>query len=308
MRRIIITGASGPLGVMLIKECIKRNIEVLAVVRPESARIKNIPENSLVRIVECDISNLTKLEQKIEGRYDTFYHLGWTHTGDEGRSSVFLQEKNIQYTLDAAKMAVTCGCSSFIGAGSQAEYGLHNSPINEDTAQNPVTLYGICKLAAGRLVMEYCRQQGIRCNWVRIFTVYGPFENEYILMSYLIRALLKKEKPILTPSRQIWDFLYCEDAVRALLLVGENAKKSSFYCLGSGSADLLVRYIEKVRDCIDPALELGIGEKEYGINQIMHLEADITRIKDEVGFQPEYTFEEGIKKTITWYRQNMQDK
>ncbi|MEG0961761.1 MAG: NAD(P)-dependent oxidoreductase [Lachnospiraceae bacterium] len=302
MNKIIVTGASGPVGVMLIREAIKNKIEVLAIVRPNTTKRMDIPVNPLVRIIECDIENILKLQYEITEKYDVFYHLAWTNTGDEGRNNPFLQAENIQYTLKAAQLAVTLGCKVFVGAGSQAEYGLHHKAIKESTQTNPVTLYGISKLAAGQLVMEYCKNQGIRCNWVRIFTIYGPYENGYILMSYVIQSFLKQEKPILTPCEQIWDFLYCEDAVRALLIIGECAPTSKVYCLGSGKCDLLKNDITKIRDMINPKLEIGFGEKPYGEKQIMHLEADISELTRDTGFQTKYSFEEGIEKTIQWYQ------
>jgi nucleoside-diphosphate-sugar epimerase len=302
MKKAIITGASGPLGIMLIHECIRNNIEVLAVIRPASPKKKNIPQSPLVEIAECDLQNILNLPQYTKKTYDICFHLAWAHVGHGDRNDPHIQAENILYTLKTAECAKQLGCRVFVGAGSQAEYGICEEIINEDTPANPVTMYGTAKLAAGRLVLEYCEQNGMRGNWVRIFAVYGPYENDYIFTSYLITTLLKGEKPILTPCGQIWDYLYCEDAARALLMVGEKAGGSGVYCLGSGEGRRLAELVTVTRDQINPALPLGIGEREYGQNQIMRLEADISKIQKELGFAPEYTFEQGIGKTIEWYR------
>ena len=100
IREVIITGASGPLGVMLIRECIKNNIGVLAIIRPGSSNRKNIPMHKLVRIVECEITNIDKIA--VKGKYEVCFHLAWTHTGDRGRNDPFLQEENILATLKTA--------------------------------------------------------------------------------------------------------------------------------------------------------------------------------------------------------------
>lgn len=300
-KRAIITGASGPLGIVLIKECIKAGIEVLAVVRPDSEKKKDIPEHSLIQIAELDISQIEQLPVQGYGKFDLCFHLAWTHTGDKGRDDPLLQSQNIQNTLKTAWSAKEMGCQVFIGAGSQAEYGIVNKKADESTPTNPQTWYGRTKLAAGQLVLEYCKQLDMRCNWVRIFAVYGPYENEYILTSYVIRTLLRGEKPILTPCEQEWDYLYCEDAARALLQIGERASESGVYCLGSGRALRLKECLSAIRDMINPELPLGIGQKNYGEKQIMHLEADIAKLQKDVGFQPQISFEEGINKTIQWY-------
>ncbi len=300
-KRAIITGASGPLGIVLIEECIKAGIEVLGVVRPGSDKKKDIPKHSLIQITELDISQIERLPQQGYGQFDLCFHLAWTHTGDKGRDDPLLQSQNIQNTLKTAQAAKEMGCQVFVGAGSQAEYGIVNKKADESTPVNPQTCYGITKLAAGQLVLEYCRQIGMRCNWVRIFAVYGPYENDYILISYAIQTLLRGEKPILTPCEQEWDYLYCEDAARALLQIGVEALESGVYCLGSGQTVKLNECLAAIRDEINPELPLGIGEKEYGKNQIMHLEADISKLQKDIGFQPQTSFKEGIRKTIQWY-------
>lgn len=299
IEHVIITGASGPLGSMLVRECLSHHVSVLAVIRPNSKNRENLPKHPLLSIKECDIMEIDQLE--VKPHYDVCFHLAWSHTGDGGRDNPMLQYQNIEATLKTAEWAKKMGCSIFIGSGSQAEYGLINRKVDETTPERPVTMYGVCKLAAGKLTMEYCKQQGMRCNWVRIFGVYGPYENDYIFTSYLIRTLLAGKEPLLTPSEQIWDYLYCEDAVHALWLIAEKARESGVYCLGSGDVKTVQEYACIIRDQINPSQKIGFGKKPYAPNQIMHLEADITKLKTDVAFKPHYSFQEGIQKTIDWY-------
>ena len=302
LKRIMVTGASGPLGVMLIRECIDRGIRVLAFVRPRSKKIIDIPTHELVRVVEWELNDMDKFQPRNCESLDACFHFGWGHTGDPGRDDPVLQEQNSSATLKTAFLAKRLGCKVFVGAGSQAEYGMIDHRIDENTPANPVTMYGIAKLAAGKLVMEYCRQNDMLCYWIRIFSVYGPYENQYIFISYVIRTLLNHEKPVLTRCEQIWDFLYCKDAINAFLAVAERGRHTGVYCLGSGDAKRLSEYVEMIRDAIDPSLSIGIGEKSYSSGQIMHLEADISKLKGEIGFSPRYSFADGIRETIKWYR------
>lgn len=302
IQRVVITGASGPLGVMMTKGCIERNIEVIAITRYGSAKLNDIPRHPLVTICEIDITNIDEIDVDSYGPADAFFHFAWMHTSDGNRDNPILQARNIDATLKAAECAKKMGCKAFIATGSQAEYGLLNCIANEDSPTDPITMYGITKLAAGKLVMEQCRRLNIRCNWIRIFSVFGPYENDYVFTSYIIRTLLHGEEPALTPCEQVWDYLYCKDAIKAMLLVAEKAPSSGVYCLGSGDARPLSEYVKTIRDCIDNNLTLGIGKKEYSPNQIMYLEADISKLRNDVGFVPEYTFEEGIKETVEWYK------
>ena len=65
-----------------------------------------------------------------------------------------------------------------------------------------------------------------------------------------------------------------------------------------GKTRTLREYIEAVRDIIDPSAQIGFGEIDYYPNQVMHLEGDITNLREDTGFEPEFSFEEGIRETI----------
>lgn len=96
----------------------------------------------------------------------------------------------------------------------------------------------------------------------------------------------------------MWDYLYSKDAARALCLLGEKGRDGKIYCIGSGQARPLREYMEMLRNAIDPALPLGIGEIPYGEKQVMYLCADISDLTEDTGFTPEVGFEEGIRETI----------
>ena len=67
---------------------------------------------------------------------------------------------------------------------------------------------------------------------------------------------------------------------------------------------MLKDYIYAIRDAVDPSIDIGIGEIDYYPNQVMHLEADISNLTEDTGFAPKYSFEEGIKETVEWAKEN----
>jgi UDP-glucose 4-epimerase len=302
MERIVISGASSMLGIALINECIEKDIEVLAIVRENSIKTNNIPKSKIVTILECDLENLNSLEIENMLEYNIFYHLAWAKTSNSSRDNISAHIHNIQYTIDAVELASKLGCKTFIGAGSQAEYGIVDHTISPGTSCNPENAYGIAKYAAGKLSKVACSNIGIRHIWARIFSVYGPNNNNETMVMYIIGELLAGRKPTLTKCEQLWDYLYCDDAARALYLLGEKGKRDKIYCIGSGEGKLLLQYVEIIRDLIDPKLPLGIGEKEYIGNQVVKLLADITDLKKDTGFTPRISFEKGIMNTIEWVK------
>lgn len=302
MKRVIITGPTGTIGIALIKKCIYHGVEVYAFCRKNSERIKKIPIHDLIHIVECSLSELKYFEEKKIPSCDVFYHLGWEATIGIGRENLPLQLMNVQYTLDAVNLAERLGCKRFIGAGSQAEYGRHSESLHAKTPTFPENGYGMAKLCAGQMSRAACEKMGIDHIWARILSVYGPYDGSGTMVYSTIKKLLCNEQPLFTPCKQVWDYLYCSDAANALFLLGKKGIGNKIYCIGSGKSKPLIEYIETIRKAIDPTAELGIGALPYGKKQIMHLCADIQELTIDTGFFPNVSFEEGIQETIAWVK------
>lgn len=290
------------IGAALIKECIKKGIEVYAVIRASSGKKMRLPESEKLHMVDCSLEELEALPQKITEKCDTFYHIAWGNTGENRNSSTELQSRNIAYTLAAVKAAYALGCRRFIGAGSQAEYGpMDVDKISPDSPVNPTTPYGAAKLASGQLARMLCKELGMECIWPRIFSVYGIYEKETTMVASGLRKMIAGEKTSFTPALQRWDYLFSADAGRAYYLIGEKGKDGAVYCVGSGKAALLKDYIEIMAE-LTGAEETGIGARPYPEGAVMNLCADISSLTADTGFVPEYTFREGIRETITWLK------
>ena len=304
MKKVIITGPTGAVGVSLIQELIAHNIEVTAICRPASKRLGSIPKHPLVRIVECGVDQLLTLKDQLDHDYDAFYHFAWDGTYGDSRQDLYRQANNILYTLDAVHLAHAAGCSVFVGAGSQSEFGHVEGVLHPDMPCAPDNGYGIAKLDAGRMSRLECRKLGIRHEWCRIVSLYGPFDGQYTMVMSGIYKMLRGERPQYTKGDQVWDYIYSKDAARAFRLVAEKGKDGSIYCFGTGKPRLLKDYILAIRDAVNPELEVGLGELPYYPNQVMHLEADISNLTEDTGFVPQYSFEEGIQETVEWARSN----
>lgn len=296
MRNYLITGATGMIGSSIVEQIIKNNDKCTCLIRKDSGRFENIPKSDNVKIIRCDIDEYNQLN--LDSKYDVFIHLAWLKPFGNDRDNVELQLKNVQYSLDAVRLAKRCGCTVFIGAGSQAEYGVQTVPLTPDLPVNPESGYGIAKYTAGKLSKMLCQQLGIRFNWMRILSVYGKKDNSYTLISYVINELKAGRSPELTKCEQIWDYIHCDDAARAFLFVAENGVDGKFYPLGSGEGRKLSEYIKDIRDVINPDIELGFGKKNYYPHQPMFLVADSIELEKDVGWTPWISFHNGIKNII----------
>lgn len=300
MKRAIVTGATGAVGTALINELINNNIEVLVFCREGSKRNMNIPVNSLAQIMYCDLAELSRIQNTTGKTYDAFYHFAWMGTTGEIRNDMYLQNQNIRYALDAVGAAKRFGCHTFIGAGSQAEYGRVEGVLKPDTPVFPEMGYGIAKLCAGQMTREYAHQLGMKHIWMRILSVYGPNDGARSMVMSTINKLQNGETPRFTKGEQLWDYLFSEDAGRAFRLVGEKGIDGKIYVLGSGQAHLLADYIKVIRDVVDPNGQIELGAIPYAPKQVMHLQADITELNKDTGFVPEMDFVSGINKILEW--------
>ena len=297
--KAVITGATGAVGIALIKELLSRGAQVTVLCREGSRRNSNIPQNDNVTKVNCSLDKLGELS--LEGKYDMLFHLAWDGTTGAARNDFYLQNKNVEYTLDAVRLAKRLGCSAFVGAGSQAEYGRVDEKLCPDTPTFPENGYGIAKLCAGQMSRELCRELGIKHIWARILSVYGEYDGENSLVMSTISKLLKGERPSLTAGEQTWDYMYSADAAKALVELAVGGTDGGVYCLGSGQPRPLKEYVELIRDAVNPDAELGFGEIPYARSQVMYLCADIKELELDTGFVPRVSFEDGIKKTVAWY-------
>lgn len=302
LRTAVVTGPTGAIGTALCLELAQNGIAVIAVCRPGSHRASAVPQHPLIRRVECDVTQLEHLPELIGEKVDCFYHFAWAHTIGPGRNDMPAQIDNIRYCIDAVHAAKALGCSVFVGAGSQAEYGRVEGVLKTDTPCNPENGYGIAKLCAGQMSRIECEKLGVDHIWARILSVYGPGDGPNTMISGVIRQLLAGEKPALTAGIQQWDYLYSGDAAKAFRLMGQHGVNGRTYVLGSGTAQPLRSYVEQLRDAIDPSLRLGFGEVPYGPLQVMHLQADISALHADTGFSPETAFETGIRNTINSYK------
>ena len=311
-RHAVVTGATGTIGMALIQELLKLNIAVTAMIRPDSGRRKRLEKFSSdpgFQIYECPMEQLCEADEKQIGNCDLFFYLAWSGTIGPERDDMELQLQNIRYTLDAVHLAKRLGCTAFIGAGSQAEYGRVEGKMKSDTPTFPEMGYGIAKLCAGQMSRLECAKLGMRHEWVRILSIYGPYDGETTMIISAIRKMLAGEVPEFSKGEQEWDYLYSEDAARAIAAVGLYGRDGRIYPIGSGQTRPLASYIETMRQAVGQASgenpQTAVGALPYRDRQVMYLCADIGELQQDTGFEPTVTFEEGIAETIKWCMETM---
>ena len=301
IEKVAMTGGTGPVGMALIERLLEEKIEILLFQREDSERKCHLPKDDRLHIVYCSLGQLNEYVPQ-EQDYDVFFHLGWTNTFQTLRESMEAQYENVRYSCDAVELACKLGCHSFVGAGSQAEYGRHDGPLRGDTVCKPENAYGVMKLCACHATRILCQRSGIRHIWPRILSGYGKYDNKYSMLISNILNALEGQKLQFSKGDQIWDFLYMGDVADALLHIARRGKNGAVYPIGSGKARPLSEYIRILCEKLGKLDEMELGGIPYSDRQIMHLEADISELQKDTGWVPKVEFEDGIERAIHFYR------
>lgn len=304
MLRILLTGATGFLGSHVAWYLLACNCHVAALIRPQSNlwRIADILPG--LHVIRGDLADLSNVADEINAfAPEVTVHLAWYGVGNRYRNDP-QQVTNLHASLSLLEIVRSAGCRSWVGMGSQAEYGIYNDPISEQMPANPVTVYGVTKLCTCLLTQRLCDLYDMRFVWLRLFSPYGPADSPGWLIPYVILTLLHGERPSLTAGEQRWDYLFVEDAAEAIYRVAINPDAHGVFNLGSGEAHTVRSIVERIRALIDPDLPVGFGEVPYRPDQIMHLQADISRLREATGWSPRVGLEDGLRRTVDWYREN----
>ena len=315
LKKIIVTGATSMIGMALIEVCLKHNIEVHAIIRPGTNRQDRIIKDNNVHYHLSSLDDLLNI-QDLPSDCDVFYHFAWAGTDHIQRNDPDVQSKNIRYALDSVKLAKKCGCSKYIGAGSQAEYGPCESVIDEHTLHNPVTAYGAAKYAASVLCKKLCQQLDMIFVWGRICSVYGPHDNSHTMLMYAIDCFKKGITAKFSEGNQLWNFLYESDAGVIFYKFSDDKVSEGEYLVASEESMPLKEYLNVLIDCYPDKVHATFGNspnkssadsnndnliqsiKSSGNNKVFSLNVNANNTFNTINYHTKVSFRTGILNTI----------
>jgi nucleoside-diphosphate-sugar epimerase len=285
---------------------VARGIDTGALVRPGVDLWRIADVRGALRLLYGDLNDRNVVERIVRDQCpDVICDLAWEGVANRLHDDPRQITANLSAHLGLIASASQAGCRRWIGLGSQAEYGPRPVRISENEPPGPVTLYGTVKLCLALLGQQLAVQSGMEFVWLRLFSTYGPMDSPGWLIPSVILALLRGERPKLTAGTQKWDYLFVEDAALAIAEAATASKLAGVYNLGSGRVASVREIAGMIRDTIDRSSPLGIGELPYKSSQVMHLEADITKLCAAIPWLPATQLEEGIARTVGWYREHL---
>lgn len=283
------------LGTALTEVAVREGTEVYAVIRPDTKRSGRLIPSPFVHPVNGSLENLSEIEG-LPGDCDVFYHFAWAGTSREERDEPQIHERNIRYALEAVELAKKAGCRRFVGAGSQAEYGPTEGMIHEETRCNPVTSYGAAKHATGILCRKLCDRMGMACVWGRVFSVYGPHDNEGTMLEHAISCFGKGEMARFSSAVQTWNYLYESDAGEMFYALGRDDVPPGTWLVANPVSRPLKEYIDTLMRVYGSEAKAEFAAPTSA--PVLGLEVDMEGTMRVMGYRPKIGFEEGIGRMI----------
>ena len=295
-RSILIAGGTGFIGYHLTKKALKKKylVSVISKKRPPNHRKLNN-----VKYIFCDISNKNQLQKKINSNYDFIVNLAGNVNHQEKvktYSSHFKGSKNL------ADHFLNKNIISFLQIGSSAEYGQSKAPHTELTRCDIKSNYAKAKFDAQKYLKKLNKKYNFRYNIIRFYQVYGPKQDLNRFIPIVVFNCLKKRNFPSSEGKQGRDFLFIDDAIDAIFKVLNNKKSvNQIYNIGFGKPLNIKKLILKI-------VKLCMGGRPlYGKIKLRKDESllsypSITKAKKKLGWKPKTDIDEGLKKTIKYYK------
>ncbi len=311
IKKIFITGATGFIGRHLVHRLNAEGYSVGALVRLTSESQKNERIEG-VSYFYGDIRNYEDLKTAFSAfEPDTVIHLvtfyAVMHQADEIGVMI---DTNVKGTINLLEAAKESGAVQlFINTSSTQVFEQKKRRLKEEDVIKPQSLYAVTKLCAEEACSYYANAFHLPCVTLRLFPPYGPGDHERRLIPYVIGSILRNIPPKLTTGKQEWDFVYIDDIVNAYLAVLKSypfKDDHAIFNIGTGEAVSIRSVVEKIREDIGSDIDLPWGSVAHRVNEVWYNSADIIKSQTVLHWSPQTGIDEGIKKTIAWFRNNLQ--
>jgi nucleoside-diphosphate-sugar epimerase len=295
MNRLLVTGATGFLGL----PSVLRAAESFAV-HAAARKVHEIPGIHFHAIDLFDAQGVSDLIEKVRPTH--LLHLAWIAT-----PGVYWTSPENYTWVDTSRHLLEVfarhGGKRAVIAGSCAEYHWGGEGVCREqlTPLFPTTPYGRCKNELRTWTESFGKSQGVEIAWARLFFLHGPREHPARLVPSIALSLLAGEAADCSEGKQQRDFLHTADLADALVTLLESSLTGPVN-VGSGVAVSVREVVERVaRLCGRPEL-VRFGARPTPPNDPPLLVADVTRLRDELGWRPRYDLERGLEDTVEWWR------
>jgi dolichol-phosphate mannosyltransferase len=302
VRRVLITGATGFVGINVARRMIARGHEVHCLVRASHRtwRLHGLGGAAAIHVADLlDRAELDALLGVVRPHW--LLHLAAYGAYDSQSDLRACVRTNVEGSVNLIDAAASHGVERFVNTGSSSEYGFKNHAPDEDEALEPNSLYAVTKAAATAYARHAGRSGRLHATTLRLYSVYGPYEEPTRLIPALVVRGLEGTYPPLVSPETARDFVYVDDVVAAYeAALSADVPPGRTYNIGTGTQTTLRTVVGVGRSYFGITAEPRWGAMAPRTWDTTAWVANIARARAELGWAPFTPFEEGFRRTAAW--------
>lgn len=310
----LVTGGAGFIGSNLCEAILNMGYNVRCLDDLSTGKQENVDlfsDNPNYTFIKGDIKDLQTCMDACDGVDYVLNQAAWGSVPRSIEMPLFYCANNITGTLNMLEAARQKGVRKFVYASSSSVYGDEpNLPKREGREGNLLSPYAVSKRADEEWAKQYSRHYGLDTYGLRYFNVFGrrqdPNGAYAAVIPKFIKQLLHGEVPTINgDGTQSRDFTYIENVIEANLkaCLAPHEAAGEAYNIAYGGREFLIDIYHQLTDALGVNIEPIFGPDRAG--DIKHSNADITKAREKLGYDPEWSFDRGIKAAIQWYRDNL---
>ncbi|MGH7763961.1 MAG: NAD-dependent epimerase/dehydratase family protein [Candidatus Dormibacteraceae bacterium] len=302
-RRVLVTGGTGFVGSNLVRRLLAGGHDVSVLVRSVRDPWRLTDVSDKVRWIEAAIEDGAALRAILaDSKPQWIFHLAAHGAYSWQVDSELILRTNVIGTANLIDASIEAGFDAFVNAGSSSEYGFKDHPPREDEPLDPTSPYAVGKAAA----TLYCTQAG-RTNQapvttLRLYSVYGPWEDPRRFIPQLVARGLEGRLPPLARASTARDFVFVEDVCDAFLVAASSSvEPGAVYNVGTGRQTTLLDAVNVARQLFGIGAEPSWGSMDDRVWDTASWVADCSRLVN-IGWRPSIDLEHGLRITADWLR------
>lgn len=310
----LVTGGAGFIGSNLCEAILNMGYKVRCLDNLSTGKQENVDlflENPNYEFIKGDISELDTCMSACKGVDYVLNQAAWGSVPRSIEMPLYYEQVNIRGTLNMMEAARQKGVKKFVYASSSSVYGDHPVlPKKEGQEGNLLSPYALTKRVDEEYGKLYYKLYGLDTYGLRYFNVFGrrqdPNGAYAAVIPKFIRQLLNDEQPTINgDGKQSRDFTYIENVIEANLkaCLGSHEAAGQAYNVAYGGREYLIDIYHTLTSVLGKDIEPIFGPDRKG--DIKHSNADISKAKELLGYDPEYSFADGIKLAIDWYKEHL---
>jgi nucleoside-diphosphate-sugar epimerase len=302
--RVLVTGATGFVGANLVRRLLAEGAHIYAMLRPDSDVWRLADIASQIHWMKCDLHDFSGVSQCISSaRPDIIYHSAFPGGHDSDISTQLrMLSDGLLGTCALLEAANKNHVKRFIHIGSSTEYHPGDRPHREDELIRPVSIRGVGKAASTLLCQQYAQQYKMNIVILRLFSVYGRWEQQIRLIPVACKAIMYGRVLPLTLPGLMHDWVFVDDVMDACVRVCSSEFQSGeIINIGSGEQHPNEEIVRILGEVAERAVKVDIGGYEPRVIDTVHWVADISKAREILGWVPGYSLRTGLTATYQFW-------